>query len=104
MQEHIPDAMSGSYPLSVTELAAAIRRQTEKKDLLEKERSERNDALKKFDTETAAVFSQKEGSPPLTWEQVFENASAETKRVLINRLLERIEISKEQLIIRFRSS
>lgn len=104
MQEHIPDAMSGSYPLSVTELAAAIRRQTEKKDLLEKERSERNDALKKFDTETAAVFSQKEGSPPLTWEQVFKNASAETKRVLINRLLERIEISKEQLIIRFRSS
>lgn len=109
MQEHIPDAISGTYPLSVTELADAIRQHTEKKDLLEKELSARSDALKKFDAEItvpAALSqnSQKEVPLPLTWAQVFENTSAETKRVLVNRLLERIEISKEQLIIRFRSS
>lgn len=106
MQEHIPDAMSGTYPFSVTELAEAIRRHTEKKDLLEKEWSTRNDALKKFDVETTAhvLFPQEENRPPLTWVQVFEGAAAETKRVIVNRLLERIEISKEQLIIRFRNS
>lgn len=109
MQEHIPDAMSGAYPLTVTELADAIRQHTEKKELLEKELSARSDALKKFDAEIAvpAAFSQnsqKEISPPLTWARVFENTSAETKRVLVNRLLERVEIAKEQLIIRFRSS
>ncbi|MDE7341862.1 MAG: recombinase family protein [Lachnospiraceae bacterium] len=105
MQEHIPDAMSGAYPFSVTELADAIRRHTEKKDLLEKEWRTRNDALKKFDAETTAhvLFPQEENRPPLTWIQVFDGASAETKRVIVNRLLERIEISKEQLIIRFRN-
>jgi len=105
MQEHIPDAMSGAYPLSVTELADAIRRHTEKKNLLEKERCARNDALKKLDAKTAAhaVPPQEENSPPLTWAQVFEDAPAETKRVLVNRLIERIGISKEQLVIRFRS-
>ncbi len=106
MQEHIPDAMSGTYPFSVTELADAIRRHTEKKDLLEKEWDTRNDALKKFDAETTAhvLLPQEENRPPLTWVQVFEGAAAETKRVIVNRLLERIEISKEQLIIRFRNS
>ena len=106
MQEHIPDAMSGTYPFSVTALADAIRRHTEKKDLLEKEWDTRNDALKKFDAETTAhvLLPQEENRPPLTWVQVFEGAAAETKRVIVNRLLERIEISKEQLIIRFRNS
>ena len=106
MQEHIPDAMSGTYPFSVTELADAIRRHTEKKDLLEKEWDTRNDALKKFVAETTAhvLLPQEENRPPLTWVQVFEGAAAETKRVIVNRLLERIEISKEQLIIRFRNS
>lgn len=106
MQEHIPDAMSGTYPFSVTELADVIRRHMEKKDLLEKEWDTKNDALKKFDAETTAhvLLPQEENRPPLTWVQVFEGAAAETKRVIVNRLLERIEISKEQLIIRFRNS
>ena len=106
MQEHIPDAMSGTYPFSVTELADVIRRHMKKKDLLEKEWDTKNDALKKFDAETTAhvLLPQEENRPPLTWVQVFEGAAAETKRVIVNRLLERIEISKEQLIIRFRNS
>ena len=104
MQEHIPDAMSGAYPLSVTELADAIRRHTERKKLLEKERNSRNDALKRFNAEAAAhsVHSQEKNFPLPTWAQVFEKASAETKRVLVNRLLERIEVSEMQIVIRFR--
>lgn len=104
MQEHIPDAMSGTYPISITELADAIRQHTEKKDLLEKEWNTKNEVLKRFNSKTAAhdILPQGKESLPLTWAQVFENTSAETKRVLVNRLLERIEISKEQLTIRFR--
>lgn len=103
MQEHIPDAMSGAYPLSVTELANAIRRHTEKKNLLEKEWSVRNDVLKKFNAEAAAhtVLSQGKNFPLPTWAQVFEKASVETKRILVNRLLERIEVSETQILIRF---
>lgn len=106
LQEHIPDAISGAYPLSVTELADAIRRHTEKKVLLEKEWSLRSDALKALDTENTAYvpLPQKQNLPPLTWARVFEDAPVETKRILTNRLIERIEISKERLIIRFRSS
>ncbi|MCM1175694.1 MAG: recombinase family protein [Blautia sp.] len=115
MQAHIPDAMTGAYPLSVAELAAAIRWHTEKKSLLEKEWHKKKEALKTFPapkafhTETAGPDDARTGPPrknfpPLSWTQVFENASAETKRVLANRLLERVEISTEQLLIRFRDS
>lgn len=109
MQEHIPDAMSGAYPLSVAEIAAAIKRHTEKKTILEREWNDRNDILKKFESETAASAVHA-GTPPEagsglpTWAQVFENTPAETKRVLVNRLLERIEVSKERISIWFRGS
>lgn len=32
MEEHIPEAITGAYPLSVGELASAIRRQKEKEE------------------------------------------------------------------------
>ena len=37
-----------------------------------------------------------------TWQQVFMEADTHTKRVLINKLIERIDIVEGQIAIRFR--
>ena len=37
-----------------------------------------------------------------TWKQVFEEADCHTQRVLVNKLIERIDITQEQIVIRFK--
>lgn len=107
LREHIPDAMTGNYPLSVTELADALRRHTEKQSLWGQKYQETETALKETDGRIASRFapdaSCPDALPPLpTWPQLFEKSAPETKRVLVNRLIERIEVSGAQIVIRFR--
>ena len=37
-----------------------------------------------------------------TWQDIFMNADTATKRVLVNKLIERIDVKKEIIIIRFK--
>ena len=37
-----------------------------------------------------------------TWKQVVLNADVATKRVLVNRLIERIDIKKDEIVVRFK--
>ncbi len=100
MEECIPEAVAGRYPLSIGELASAIRRQKEKEDeqkqlLKEKKSSIREAAL------TAEEWQQLKAEIP-TWQHVFQNADTATQRVLVNKLIDRIDVTKEQLVIRFK--
>lgn len=100
MEECIPDAIAGKYVLSIGELASAIRRQKEKQEeqkqlLYEKKSSIRNVAL------TMEEWLNLKSKIP-TWQQVFQNAELETQRVLVNKLVERIDITNEQIVIQFK--
>ena len=37
-----------------------------------------------------------------TWQQVFQNADTETQRALVNKLIDKIEVTEEQIVIRFK--
>ena len=37
-----------------------------------------------------------------TWQQVFKESGRETQRVLVNRLIDRIDVTNEQIVIRFK--
>lgn len=107
LREHIPDAMSGSYPLSVAELAGALRQHKEKQFLWEQKYQETETILKDTNDHIASLSapdaSRPDALPPLpTWPQLFEQSAPETKQVLVNRLIERIEVSEAQIVIRFR--
>lgn len=100
MQNHIPEAISGDYPLHVEELASAIQKQREKEALLKRLIYEKEKSL-----EEAEGFydewekNEKEIPTP---EQLFKEADRHTQRVFVNRLIERIDITGEQIKIRFR--
>lgn len=107
LREHIPDAMSGSYPLSLAELAGALRQHKEKQFLWEQKYQETETILKDTNDHIASLSapdaSRPDALPPLpTWPQLFEQSAPETKQVLVNRLIERIEVSEAQIVIRFR--
>ncbi|MDE5598996.1 MAG: hypothetical protein K2J04_14360 [Lachnospiraceae bacterium] len=93
MQEFIPDAITGSFALSIEETASAIRRLEEKRTFLEKQIQEKETCLSKM--------QKKEYNMP-TWQEIFIKADKETQRVLVNKLVERIEVTKEHILIRFR--
>ena len=93
LQEFIPDAITGNFALSIEETASAIRRLEEKCTSLKKQIQEKATNFSKM--------QEKEYSPP-TWHEIFIKADKETQRVIVNKLVERIEVTKEHILIRFR--
>ena len=100
MESNIPNAMTGDYPLSLEELADIIRkhRELEKKHkrIVEEKKAEL-DAMKVSMDDWESIRSR---IP--TWQDVFWNADTTTKRVLVDKLIERIDITRDNINIRFK--
>lgn len=100
MESKIPDAMTGDYPLSLEELAAVI-----KKHKAEAEKQQSVVSVKEEELKNASVSAKDWEELRLnipTWQDVFLNADIPTKRVLVNKLVERIDIKKNEIVIRFK--
>ena len=100
MENNIPNAMTGDYPLSLEELAGIIRKHKEleqKHKRIVEERKAELDAMKVSMDDWENIRSK-----ILTWQDVFWNADTTTKRVLVNKLIERIDITKDSVNIRFK--
>lgn len=100
MENNIPNAMTGDYPLSLEELAGIIRKHKEleqKHKRIVEERKAELDAMKVSMDDWENIRNK---IP--TWQEVFWNADTTTKRVLVNKLIERIDITKDSVNIRFK--
>ena len=100
MESNIPNAMTGDYPLSLEELAGIIRKHKElekkHKRIVEEKKAEL-DAMKVSMDDWENIRTK---IP--TWQDVFWNADTTTMRVLVNKLIERIDITKYNINIRFK--
>lgn len=102
MEEHIPDAMTGEYPLTLDDLVRNI-------DTLRKKEQEQLAVVqqKESDLQNSTVTSEdweniKTSIP--TWHELFLYADTPTKRVLVNKLIERIDITRERMVVHFKIS
>ena len=100
MEACIPQAISGTYALSIEELAAVIRKQKEKAEEQKQLVYQKRGAIREVAL-TMEEWMQLKAKIP-TWQQVFQNADAETQRVLVNKLVDRIDVTDEQIVIRFK--
>ncbi len=100
MESHIADAMTGTFALSLDELAKAIRKQKEKESIQLDLIKEVELKMKNMKVSTNEWLGIREKLP--TWKEVFLNADVATKRVLINKVIERVDISKEQIVVKFK--
>lgn len=100
MESNIPNAMTGDYPLSLEELADIIRKhrglEKKHKRIVEEKEAEL-DAMKVSMDDWESIRSR---IP--TWQDVFWNADTTTKRVLVDKLIERIDITRDNINIRFK--
>ena len=100
MEENIPNAMTGDYPLSLEELAEMIKKYKE-----QARQQQEVVTLKEMELKNTSVtideWEDKKNKIP-TWQDVFLNADVATRRVLVNKLVERIDVKKTEVVIRFK--
>ncbi len=100
MEEVIPQAMEGHYPLTLEELANLIRKQKEKVESLVQKTTFIKEQLEAACVDEKEWEEIKKKIP--TWKQVFLESDAALKRVLVGKLIERIEVTREEIKVRFR--
>ena len=100
LEDKIPDAMRGEYPISFDYLLSLIEKQKEKREKQEKVIID----LKSKMQETDISFQEWENlriQIP-TWKDVFMNADNQTKRVLVNKMIDKIYVKQDEITIRFK--
>ena len=100
MESKIPDAMTGDYPLSLEELVSIIKNHKEQAQQQQEVIAEKELELKNTSVSLNDWEDIRNKIP--TWQEVFLNADVATKRVLVNKLVERIDVKKTEVVIRFK--
>lgn len=100
MEDKIPEAMQGDYALSLDELMNVIRKQKEKQKELSAVILEKEEFLQESSVSYQDWDDIRKNIP--TWQEVFLNADASTKRVLVNKLIDKIYVKKDEVVIRFK--
>ena len=100
MKGHIPDAMTGDYPLSLNELVECMNEEKAK------EAEQLEEIRGKEDEIAGLAVSAKEWddiqSKIPTWRDIFLNADTASKRVLVDKIVERIDLWRDEVKIRFK--
>lgn len=102
MEEYIPKAITGEYTLSLEKLDRFIDKKTEQEKKQMSVVKEKETILQNT-TVTAKDWEDIRHQIP-TWKEMFLHADTATKRVLVNKLIERIDITRERLVVRFKIS
>lgn len=100
MESNVPNAILGEYPLSLEELVAIINKHKEQLKTQQEVIRQTEAGLNSASVNMNERKELKQQIP--TWQEVFMNADAATKRVLVDKLIERIDITKDKIVIRFK--
>lgn len=96
----IPKTMAGGYPLSLEELVKLKRRHERSLQEQAKEVARKEAQLNGVGELPEEWENLREKFP--TWQEVFFQADVAAKRVLVNQLIERIDVKKNEVAVRFK--
>ena len=92
--------MTGEYPLTLEALIHNINLQKQKKEKQKSLVQEKEILLKKHLAKIKDRNNRKKTMP--SWHNLFPRTDVSLKRVLANHIIERIDITKERIVIRFK--
>lgn len=99
LEDKIPEAMAGTYILTLEDLVHSIEKQKSNK-------KQQSETIEQFENEFNTTVSIDDWetlrSKIPTWQEIFLNADTPTKRVLVNKLIEHIDITENKVVIRFK--
>lgn len=99
MEESIPHAITNQYPLSLADLTELIRKQKNKKE-------EQIAVIKNIEARIESEQKNESDYNTLheeipTWKDIVKNADSDTKRVLVNKLIKKIEVKENEVSIEY---
>lgn len=97
MEEHIPDAMTGEYVLSLEQLASAIQKHKNKQNEIKEKINHIKEQLDTIEKSRNNIDALKNDIPQ--WKDIFMSADKESKRVLVNKIVDKIFVKKEEIHI-----
>lgn len=100
MKSHLPEAMLGNYPLSVEIIADTIKQFEEKEKIQEQKIQELKQQYEEMKIEEQDWDEVCKIIP--SWIEVFNNADKKTKRVLINKLVDKVVVKKDEITVKFK--
>ena len=100
LNDAIPKAITGTYPLPLEDLAKNIERQKAKAAKQKAVVDELEINIKNLSVSQEEWENLYHNLP--TWQDIFMNADVATKRVLVNKLIERIDITDDTVVIHFK--
>ena len=100
MEEKIPNAITDEYPLSLGELMNLIKKEKEKGEQQRSEIQKKEKELEDMIVSMQGLEELKQKIP--TWQEIFLHAKTPVKRVLVNKLIERIDVKDTEIHIRFK--
>lgn len=100
LNDAIPKAITGTYPLPLEDLAKNIERQKDKEAKQKAVVDELEINIKNLSVSQEDWENLYHNLP--TWQDIFMNADVATKRVLVNKLIERIDITDDTVVIHFK--
>jgi len=100
MKSHLPEAMLGNYPLSVEIIADTIKQFEEKEKIQKQKIQELKQQYEEMEIEEQDWDEVCKIIP--SWIEVFNNADKKTKRVLINKLVDKVIIKKDEITVKFK--
>ena len=100
MEDKIPDAITGTCPLSLDDLINLIKTEKEK---TEKQYVAIQQKAKELEDMTVSIQEWENLRQKIpTWQEIFLQAKTPVKRVLVNKLIERIDVKDAEIYIRFK--
>lgn len=100
LEDKIPEAITGTYALSLEVLVHNIEKQKGNEQRQAKLVAQLETELQNSSVSARDWENLRDKIP--TWQDIFRNADTPTKRVLVNKLIERIDITEDKVVIRFK--
>lgn len=100
LEDKIADAITGEYPLSLEQLVEIINKHKQQAENQEEVIRQKETELKNTSVTMNEWNDIREKIP--TWQDIFLNSDTPTKRVLVNRLVKRIDVKKAEIVVRFK--
>lgn len=100
MKSHLPEAIEGTYPVSLKNMEDAIEIFNKKQSAKESELEDIKAQYDHMQIDSKDLDELYDMIP--TWTEIFEKADKETKRVLINKIVDKVIIKKDKITIKFK--
>ncbi len=100
MEKHVHDAIIGEYPLPLEELLHYVNDEKKKKMVQIEIIQQKEDEIAGLEVSEKEWIDIKSKIP--TWSDIFLNADMESKRVLVTKIVERMDIWRDKVKIRFK--